>query len=146
MGDHLIGIAHLGEVVPLVAGLLARPALGLAALGPIRRRFGQSFGRGRHRGVAGIAPHAPFEFDDLGLQLGKTHRLLFDQKLLSSNQFLEFLEEGVVEFHDHQSTRCTSRSRAFWDQNAGRLCATFKSRRSRRPSSDDPRCAGDRRA
>ena len=89
MRDHLVGIAHLGQVMALVAGLLARaPLLLRPALGAVGRRFGQSLGRGRHRGVARIAPHAPFEFDDPGLELGNACALLLDHQLLRATSSL----------------------------------------------------------
>jgi hypothetical protein len=42
--DHLVGVGHLRQVMAFVAGLLARPALGLATFGPVGRRLGQSLG------------------------------------------------------------------------------------------------------
>ena len=129
MRDHLVGIGYLGQVMALVAGLLAGPPLLLRpALGAVGRRLGQPLGRGRHRGVTRSAPHAPFEFDDPGLELGDAGALLFDHQLLRSNQLLELLVGGVVELHDHQSTRSPSRSRALCGSQTRWSRATFKSR------------------
>jgi uncharacterized protein YjeT (DUF2065 family) len=66
VGDHLVGIGHLGQVLAGCTGLLAL----LAGLGPTLcptwcRRLREPFGRRRHRRIARVAAETLTEIRDL---------------------------------------------------------------------------------
>jgi hypothetical protein len=64
--DHLVGVSHLGEVLPFCTGLLSLTApLGPALLSVGSRRLGEPLGRWRHRRVARVAPESLFEVGEM---------------------------------------------------------------------------------
>jgi hypothetical protein len=137
VGDDLVGIGYLGQVMSWIPRLLARPALGLAPLGPVGRRWLlESFGRRRHRGVARIAPKTRLQFVDLlpqrrdGLsQLGVLGTQRSVLSLESSNLLTAFVGNPmpVALCHVHQCNRCARKSRALREhKRAGRANVSEK--------------------
>ena len=71
MDKHLVGVGHLREVLALRAGLLCLAAcLCPALLAVSGGGLSEPFGRGRHRGVARVAPEALLEIRQPSLELG----------------------------------------------------------------------------
>ncbi len=99
MGDHLVGIVHLGKMLALGTGLLPQPALRRPTLGPVRRRgLGEPLLRRRHRRVARGAPDPLFQVGEACCQssVGRfelcnarvTQGQLLTQRCVLGDQFL----------------------------------------------------------
>ncbi len=145
MGDHGVGIHHLGQVLSRGTGLLALLALGGPTFGPGRGgRFGEPFGRGRHRRVTRVAAQTLLEVSQSRLQnadhlrlradqlrlrldllalLGELLQLVVHQQLQCGDQFLQLVVRGsVIEggaFVGRNSPRYACRSRMWWTRLSG---------------------------
>lgn len=109
MDDDLVGIGHLGQMMTLVAGLLAGSPLRRSTLRSVGRRLGQTLCRGRHRGVARGPRQAPLELGDLGFE--RSDRLA-QPGVLGTKPFDLSGLCLVVLVHLHKSNRTAPQSRA----------------------------------
>lgn len=95
VGQHSVGIGHLGQVLALGARLLARPTFDGPPLGSIGGRWlGWTLGRGRHGRVARVLAQSLLEVGQARPQLSDLAHLLLDDELRRRQLRAQLLMRG----------------------------------------------------